>query len=99
MLVCKHAPNSYAAGVERGKSSLLERRTDGVASIVFSKGIGVHCEGSWYGASNAGFVLNTLGQPIHQRRPSQDQLVHQSDRGTSTDLRNAVDLAADCRFQ
>ena len=99
MLVCKHAPNSYAAGVERGESSLLERRPDGVASTVFSKSIGVHCDGSWDGTPNAGFVLDAFEQAIHQRRPAQDQVVHHSDRCSSADLRNTVDLKADSRFQ
>jgi len=32
--------------------------------------------------ANAGFVLDALEQAIHQRRPSQDKLVHHSDRGS-----------------
>jgi len=48
---------------------------------------------------NAGFVLDALEQAIHQRRPAQDQVVHHSDRGSSADLHNTVDLEADSRFQ
>jgi len=32
--------------------------------------------------AHAGFVLDALEQAIHQRRPTQDQLVHHSDRGS-----------------
>jgi transposase InsO family protein len=32
--------------------------------------------------ASAGFVLDALEQAIHQRRPSQDKLVHHSDRGS-----------------